>query len=503
VAIGAVSAIIAAVLVQDHTQVLPLGLFNEGRSLYRALANLCLGLSLVALALLVADFLRSRTSRFATACRGLLVSLLLLETLLAAVDITLISRNPTSRIGGPYHERRTSSGEWLFLKKSHGGSPFGFRTSRPYTREPDGLRVLFLGDSYTEGSGRGPACNYPDVVESELSRHMGVDVEVLNAGVSGYGPVDALRLLRLLIEEGFRFDAVVYNLFLENDFTDNLPGTERRVVAGINFRFPRSSFLRTFHPLNWRIFRFGVFLRRFGSLSREAAQASRSKPGDCVLDPEPLPELTPWLRSLVERRLAATRRVTQSQAATGEITRAVSAMQSEAIRQNTPLVLLLFPERILVDPELQKLLRREGPTIASAETLRSFVRQTFADLPLIDTTPLLEGRAGLYRAVDTHLSDLGNVTAGRFVALRLADVLGRTGGHDVSAPHRSFVYVQGARLQTRSTKWSRNPSASTPVAHRIGELPSVAPGRSSVRNRSPSEMAGSTSSSSKVQNDSS
>ena len=112
---------------------------------------------------------------------------------------------------------------------------------------------------------------------------------------------------------------------------------------------------------------------------------------------------------------------------------------------------MLFPDRILVDPELQKLLRPEGPTIAAAETLRSFVRQSFADLPLIDTTPLLQGRAGLYRAVDTHLSDLGNVTAGRFVALRLADVIGRTGWHAVSPLYRSFADLQGARLQTRST----------------------------------------------------
>ena len=52
---------------------------------------------------------------------------------------------------------------------------------------------------------------------------------------------------------------------LEASFTDNLPGTERRVVSGINFRFPISRFLRVFHPLNSRTFRYLLFVARSSS----------------------------------------------------------------------------------------------------------------------------------------------------------------------------------------------------------------------------------------------
>ena len=48
-----------------------------------------------------------------------------------------------------------------------------------------GLRILFLGDSYTEGSGSASACNYPEVAAQELSERIGAPVEAINAGVGG------------------------------------------------------------------------------------------------------------------------------------------------------------------------------------------------------------------------------------------------------------------------------------------------------------------------------
>ena len=42
----------------------------------------------------------------------------------------------------------------------------GFRSAVPYEKVPAGRRVLFLGDSYTEGSGRSAECNSPEVAVS-------------------------------------------------------------------------------------------------------------------------------------------------------------------------------------------------------------------------------------------------------------------------------------------------------------------------------------------------
>ena len=224
--------IATSIFVQDHTDVLPLGLLNQERQLYSYLADTCFILLLAILLILSVEAWLGVRWRVASAIRGILFLFLLTEILLLSMDRLLVSQNPHGWLGGPYYERQTASGNWVFLKKAHSHSTLGFRADYPYKREPNHPRILFLGDSYTEGSGNSSACNYPNVVEKVL-RGYGADYEVMNAGVAGYGPVDALNLLELLRDEGYRFDALVYNLFTENDFTDNLPETERRVVGGI------------------------------------------------------------------------------------------------------------------------------------------------------------------------------------------------------------------------------------------------------------------------------
>lgn len=56
------------------------------------------------------------------------------------------------------------------------------------------FRILAIGDSCTFGTAFGEAYPYPRVMESEL-RRSGRDVEVINAGVEGYGPANVLRRL--------------------------------------------------------------------------------------------------------------------------------------------------------------------------------------------------------------------------------------------------------------------------------------------------------------------
>ena len=190
-------------------------------------------------------------------------------------------------LGGPYREL-VSRGRHARVPEAR---PPGLAARLPQRRrrtrsEPRGPRLLFLGDSYTEGSGRDAACNYPEVATAALNerargRAASRRSSAMNAGVAGYGPEESLALLRFLREEGYRFDAVVLSIFVENDFSDDLPGTERRVVAGINFRFPRSPFLRWLHPLNTRTARYAMFLwqaARIGPLRRRRAARRRPLP---------------------------------------------------------------------------------------------------------------------------------------------------------------------------------------------------------------------------------
>jgi hypothetical protein len=415
---------IAAIWIQDHSGALPLGLFNEGRREYEWLSAASLGLLVAIAALFLAEVLRRKPTPLAGALRGLIASFLLLELLLFAVDVTLVSRGPSSRLGGPYRELESGSGEWVWLKKAHAGSPHGFRTGSPYARRPDGLRILFLGDSYTEGSGSASACNYPEVAARALSERIGAPVEAMNAGIGGYGPVDARNLLEHLVAEGYGFDAVVYSLFLENDFTDNLPATERRVVAGINFRFPASRFLRTFHPLNSRTFRYVLFVSRTSRLDRGSREQLQRREGSCLIEAEKLTEVGDALRVLVERRLETNYSPRRARTATGEVSRALDGLEEVTRRLGVPLLLVVFPDRILVDADLGRLLGRDLAAEGyDLERLRRWIEDNVQGPEVLDTTDVLRGGSEHFRSVDTHLSDLGNVVAGEWVGEGLKTLL--------------------------------------------------------------------------------
>ena len=415
-------AVGTAIIVQDFTEVIPLGIFNQHREQYFDLVYACLIGTIIVGGVLIGEAWRGRRSRVAGMVRMGLVWFIVIEFFLFGVDRVIVSQNPQSRVGGPYYEKTTKEGNWVILRKSSAEFPFGFRTDHPYQHMPSRPRVLFLGDSYTEGSGQASACNYPQVVEGVLREQLG-NVEIMNAGVAGYGPVEALTLLSLLREDGYRFDALVYNVFAENDFTDNLPGTERRVVGGIISRFPRSRFLKVFHPLNSYLFRYGLVFWRLGTLSPEESPRGSLRPGGCNFQEETLTQVSPELRELIKERLEGTLRVVQSPPAQQEFHRVMTAMDAEAKKMEIPFIVVLFPDRIMVDKELQERLAVGEKQFAPFQTLYAFVHQAVPDVPVIEVTTELQGRSGMFRADDTHLSDLGNKIAGSYVGKKLVDLL--------------------------------------------------------------------------------
>jgi|GEM_PF-1569565 len=413
---------------QDFGGALPLGLVNDGRETWRVVAALALAGALVLAALFAAELARGRGCALVSKARGALVGFLVFELALTAADVLLVSRSDGRgpALAGPYRELESRAGTRVFLKRPHPGSPLGFRSAAPHPRASEAPRLLFLGDSYTEGSGRDAACNYPEVAVAELNARRAAAglpaFALMNAGVAGYGPASSLALLRFLREEGYRFDAVVLTLFLENDFTDDLPGTERRVVAGMNFRYPRSPFLRWLHPLHTRAARYAMFAWQASRLGR-ADDAVQRGDGRCR-PPPPLPaELPAPLRELVLRRLDDNYGP-EARLAAEAVADALRALAQDARAHGAPAVVVVFPDRILADLEL-----RERLGLADLEQrvdvgrLRRFVAEHAAGLPVVDTTEALTDGSVHYRPSDTHLSDEGNVVAGRYVGARLAALL--------------------------------------------------------------------------------
>jgi hypothetical protein len=413
----------AAIAVQDFSGALPLGLFNEGRETYAWLARASLAGTLALAAIFGFELARGRRAAWGGAARGLLASLLFLEGLVTAIDVWVV---PRTALGGPYREAVSRAGTRVFLKRAHPGSPLGFRTPVPHAKTPATTRILFLGDSYTEGSGRDAACNYPEVATAALNAARAArglpPVEPMNAGVAGYGPEESLALLRFLREEGYAFDAVVLSLFVENDFSDDLPGTERRVVAGINFRFPRSPLLRWLHPLNTRTARYAMFLWQAASMGRSDDAVQRGD-GNCR-PPPPLPDPLPGeLRDLVLRRYASNYGPAP-QLATQGVADAIAAFRAEAEQHGVPLAIVVFPDRVVADREIRArvALSFDLDRRNDMARLRTFVAEQAGETPVVDTTDTLTDGSVNYRSSDTHLSDVGNQVAGKYVGERLAEI---------------------------------------------------------------------------------
>jgi len=366
----------------------------------------------------VIEFLKHRDWRVAELIRWAMVFIVLMDVFLIIGDRLIMTGDADSGRGAHY-EDRLSDGSTVILRRSRGGMPTGF-CGVPSDGD---YRVLFLGDSYTEGSGRGDDCNYPNVVEDVLRTHWHPQARVINAGVTAYGPHEAVNLLKWYREKGCQVDAIVYNLFLENDFTDNLPETERRVVAGVVFRFPKSVFLRTFHPLNTRVFRWALYFTYVSRMSAGAKEAASLAAGECDPDPETLESVTPFLENLIERRLEGSNRVASSDLAQAEALTSVSAMRDEARALGIPFFVVVFPDRVLVDPELQGHMGIDDSRLKAPKEIESRVRTTFFDIPVIEASNELTARVGMYRRSDTHLSDLGNQVAGQYVGQELAERL--------------------------------------------------------------------------------
>ncbi len=98
---------------------------------------------------------------------------------------------------------------WGLARYRYATNSLGFKDAAPRTvqLQGKGKRILFLGDSFTEGKG----FPYPETFVGLIAEKFAADgVEVLNGAVDSYAPVTyRLKVKHLLDKVGLRFDAVV------------------------------------------------------------------------------------------------------------------------------------------------------------------------------------------------------------------------------------------------------------------------------------------------------
>jgi hypothetical protein len=124
------------------------------------------------------------------------------------------------------YEHKSFDGTWHYQINSQ-----GFRDVRdfPYEKNKGVVRVLLLGDSFTIGYEARQDETFGAVLERRL-REKGHDVEVINAGVSGFSTAEELVFLE---QEGLRYQPDVIVLgFFTNDLVDNLRADLYRVQDG-------------------------------------------------------------------------------------------------------------------------------------------------------------------------------------------------------------------------------------------------------------------------------
>jgi len=98
---------------------------------------------------------------------------------------------------------------------------------------PTTLRVLTVGDAFTMPEGLPYEQSYPALLQAALARCLAPrPVQVINAGVTGYGPLEELPQVREL-DHQFAPDIIVHEFFV-NDWSDITIGTDDR-RRGIGF----------------------------------------------------------------------------------------------------------------------------------------------------------------------------------------------------------------------------------------------------------------------------
>lgn len=115
---------------------------------------------------------------------------------------------------------------WEFIPNSQYES-YGFKYkinslglySPEINKEKKGLRIAYLGDSYTIGPGIGFYDNYPFLVTENLEKKLNKNIDFLIGGIQGSSPTQQEEIYKKKIQQ-YNPDVVVYELFY-NDIDDD------------------------------------------------------------------------------------------------------------------------------------------------------------------------------------------------------------------------------------------------------------------------------------------
>ena len=291
----------------------------------------------------------------------------------------------------------------------------GMRDREHDLAKADGtFRVLLLGDSFMEAQQVAFEASLPSMLERDLTEQAGRTVEVINAGVSGWGTDDQLRYLT---EYGLPYDPdlVLVAMTLHNDVSDNLrqywhTARDGRLVSQEREPIPWFTYktleLKAFLAVRFQLVQ--VFREvRYRNEMVESGEALQSHVRTLFDDPPPEEVAFGWqlTRLLLDR------------------------LQSVAHESGAPVVVAMLPIIHQLSPRLfEELIGSEaaGGSELDIDEPQQMMRGIADDLglPLIDLAPAFrewtaEHDVPLYVLSDGHWNEAGHRLATEVVTEQL------------------------------------------------------------------------------------
>jgi GDSL-like lipase/acylhydrolase family protein len=286
---------------------------------------------------------------------------------------------------------------------------------RPHGLEkPEGtFRILVLGDSFMEAVQVDFEQSLPSLLETELVERTGRTIEVINAGVSGWGTDDELTYLE---RYGLRFspDLVLIAMTLHNDVSDNLELEYHDFRHGRIVERPREEFSR----LGWPLIRLREYIANhmhLYSVYSRLKTLRRSQVGVQALNSHVISLIR---RQPDERKTAGWEMTRQLMDETREVARAAGAHTAVFL---IPLFIQASPER------LDSFLSSQGlkPSDIELDQPQRLMAEwgARAAVEVIDLAPDFRAAyakgASLYLVDDGHWNRAGHALAAEIVAREL------------------------------------------------------------------------------------
>ena len=365
-------------------------------------------------------------------------------------------------VAPPHYETRVDTIEYAYDLRTNSR---GLRSREiPISKAEGRLRIVLLGDSYTEGLGVADEDRWGDVLERRLRVEAGLPVDVVNCAETGRGPMDYLQALAVLCLD-YEPDLVLVSLH-PNDTSGIPPDRDAAQELDARTRIRRAGLAGLLHSVWPRIYtllrsairsyEYRLLSPQEDILERVRAEAARRK----------IPEdrLKIWLENMPDRVVRAIEdgRLSpvglkdaltrpgklaeeidlRGASVRGRVRSVVSALDrirslADSADANTVVALMPTPYQVIpggrgrLEGELRNTLGIPvNPAWAVRETEFEKTFSHWAEeggVPLWNLTPYfraLPQKTLLYYPIDAHWTPRGHQAAAEFLYPRVRSVLG-------------------------------------------------------------------------------